>query len=161
MTDRVRITFIDAHGTVSFGSAGHVLKMMASVCARSPRSFAEALEWLSPLDPDAAHSIRTGLDLFDEFVISDDRETITAWLASNDPTTGLPIRLCDSRFREYTLAPLPLGVVLFNLPDRRIVQIENRYGSILRRDQGRLRRNGQPLRQVYRYELSDDWSLLP
>jgi hypothetical protein len=50
---------------------------------------------------------------------------------------------------------------MVNLPDKRIVQIENRYGPILRKDRGRMRRDGEPISQVYTYELSSDWSLLP
>jgi hypothetical protein len=161
MSQQVRITFIDLNGTVSFGAEGHVLKMLAHACSRNPVDFGEVLGILDKLDPETAISTRKGIAKFDEFVVADDPDSITEWLQSNDPIDGQPIRLVDPRFREATLTPLELGIVLFNLPDRRVVQIENKYGALQRRDRGRLRREGRPVAQIYRYELSDDWSLLP
>ncbi|HQY30638.1 MAG TPA: hypothetical protein PK691_05100 [Thermomicrobiales bacterium] len=161
MSQLIRITFIDATGTVTFGAEGHIVKMITHICTEYPSSFGAVLDRLEILDPDAALAVRIGLARFDEFVIAGRPDSLTAWLADHDPGTGVPIRLIEPRLREYTLAPLPLGIIIFNLPDRRIIQIENTYGTILRKDRGRLRRNGRPVRQIYRYELSDDWSLLP
>ena len=161
MVQFVRITFIDQNSTVSFGAEGHVLKMLAHACSRNPVDFNEVLAILDKLDPETAYTTRRGISQFDEFVVRDDPDSVTAWLADNDPADGRPIRLVDPRLREATLSPLELGIVLFNLPDRRVVQIENRYGSLLRKDRGRMRRDGRPVAQIYRYELSDDWSLLP
>jgi hypothetical protein len=161
MAQQVRITFIDLNGTVSFGAEGHILKMLAHACSRNPVDFGEVLGILDKLDPDTALATRKGIARFDEFVVGGDPDSVTEWLKDHDPTDGRPIRLVDPRLREATLSPLELGIVLFNLPDRRVVQIENRYGTLLRKDRGRMRRDGRPVAQIYRYELSDDWSLLP
>jgi hypothetical protein len=57
--------------------------------------------------------------------------------------------------------PGDLGLVLFNIPSKRIVQIENHYANLERSDRGRIRRNGQPTRALYRYALPDEWQIVP
>ena len=161
MDGLLRFTVIDNEGTISFGGPGHLAKMMAAACAHSPASIDQVLATLATLDPSMTDSIKHGLARFDEFVVRDDATSIEQWIAQNDPLSGTAFRLIDSRLREATLTPLPLGVIMINLPDKRIVQIENRYGPILRKDRGRMRRDGEPISQVYTYELSSDWSLLP
>lgn len=161
MSGLLRITLIDSQGTISFGAPGHMAKMMAAACAHNPTSIEQVLGSLSTLDPASAESLKHGLARFDEFVVRDDATSIDEWLAQNDPLDGTPFRLIDARLREATLTPLPLGVIMVNLPDKRIVQIENRYGALLRKDRGRMRRDGEPIGQMYRYELSPEWSLLP
>jgi len=161
MNGLLRFTVIDNEGTISFGGPGHLAKMMAAACAHSPASIDQVLATLATLDPSTTDSVRHGLARFDEFVVRDDATSIEEWIAQNDPLSGTAFRLIDPRLREATLTPLPLGVIMVNLPDKRIVQIENRYGPILRKDRGRMRRDGEPISQVYTYELSSDWSLLP
>jgi hypothetical protein len=51
--------------------------------------------------------------------------------------------------------------VLYNLKARRIVQLVNQYGELLRQDRGRIRRGGEPTRLLYTYRLPDDWRILP
>lgn len=161
MTGLLRITLIESNGTISFGAPGHFAKMLAAASAHDPESIEQVLGTLSTLDPDSTESLRHGLARFDEFVVRDDATSIEEWLAQNDPLDGTPFRLIDPRLREATLTPLPLGVIVVNLPDKRIVQIENRYGPLLRSDRGRMRRAGKPIGQLYRYDLPPDWSLLP
>ena len=161
MSGLLRITLIDGEGTISFGAPGHTAKMMAAACAHNPTSIEQVLNTLTTLDPASADALKHGLARFDEFVVRDDATSIDEWLAQNDPLDGTPFRLIDPRLREATLTPLPLGVIMVNLPDKRIVQIENRYGQLLRKDRGRMRRDGEPIAQMYRYELSPEWSLLP
>ena len=161
MNGLLRFTVIDSEGTISFGAPGHMAKMMAAACAHDPATIDQVLGTLTSLDPVAADSLRHGLARFDEFVVRDDATSIEDWMAQNDPLDGTPFRLIDPGLREATLSPLPLGLIMVNLPDKRIVQIENRYGPILRKDRGRMRRDGEPIAQVYTYELSSDWSLLP
>lgn len=161
MNGLLRITLIHAEGTVSYGAPGHLAKMMTAAVAHDPSTAEQVMNTIGTLDPESAGTLRHGLALFDEFVVRDDATSIDEWLAQNDPLDGTPFRLIDPRLREATLTPLPLGVIVFNLPDKRIVQIENRYGQLLRSDRGRMRRAGEPIGQLYRYELPSDWSLLP
>ncbi|MGD9713552.1 MAG: hypothetical protein AB7V46_16020, partial [Thermomicrobiales bacterium] len=65
------------------------------------------------------------------------------------------------QFRNLSLLPERLGIVLFNLPERRIVQIQNAYGEVLRRDRGRFREDGNPVNRFYHYALPKSWQLIP
>lgn len=161
MTARIRITLIDEKETISFGSEGHLSKMVLAACAKNPTSISQVMDVLNTLDPDATTQLRIDLGRFDEFVVKDDLSSIDQWVDDNQPTDATPFRLLDPRMREATLTPLELGVVMYNLADRRVIQIENRYSTLLRKDRGRMRREGRPIGQIYRYELPEDWSLLP
>jgi hypothetical protein len=161
MTPQIRITIIDPTTTISFGAPGYLAKMAAAACGHNPSTVDQVLGTLATLDPDTALIVRNGLARFDEFVVKDDEASVDQWLVENDPKGGTPFRLVDPRLREATLTPLELGTVMLNLPDKRIVQLENRYGALQRTDLGRMRRDGHPIGQLYRYELSDEWSLLP
>jgi hypothetical protein len=59
------------------------------------------------------------------------------------------------------LEPRRLGVIIFNLKARRIVQVQNSYSELLRSDRGRVRVDGRPTRQIYRYSLPEEWAILP
>ncbi len=63
--------------------------------------------------------------------------------------------------RKRSLAPERLGVVLFNLLERRIVQIQNAYGELQQQDRGRIRVEGNPVNRYYHYRLPDSWALVP
>ena len=161
MAAQMRITLIGKDGTVSFGAEGHIAKMILAACARNVATTDEVLDVLTTLDPESASQLRIGLSRFDEFVVKDDPGSIDEWVVDHDPTDDTIFRLIDPRMREATLTPLALGIVMFNLPDKRVVQIDNRYGTLLRKDRGRMRREGRPIAQIYRYDLPDDWSLVP
>jgi hypothetical protein len=78
------------------------------------------------------------------------------------PPARLPVlRVVDDLTRRESLEPVKLGLVLFNLPAKRIVQVQNSYGVLKRSDRGRYFENGQPTERLYFYRLPNDWSLLP
>ncbi|HEX5497673.1 MAG TPA: hypothetical protein VFX03_00540, partial [Thermomicrobiales bacterium] len=70
-------------------------------------------------------------------------------------------RVTDEATQHRSLEPARYGLVVFNLPARRIVQVQNSYHDLLCADRGRLRRDGRPVRAYYRYALPDDWSIVP
>ena len=50
--------------------------------------------------------------------------------------------------------------MIFNLKERRIIQVHNTYAEIKRRDRGRIHEGGQPQR-LYHYELPWEWQIVP
>lgn len=157
----IRITIVDTRTSISFGAGGYLAKMVVAACARSPSDLDALLGYLAAYDAVAVESVRHGLNHFDEFCLPDDTEACERWLAEGGAVDGRVFRLIDPRLREASLTQLPLGLVIINLVERRIVQVANRYGTVLRKDRGRLRREGKPVAQLYSYSLPDDWSLVP
>jgi len=82
-------------------------------------------------------------------------------LATLHPRDLPPFRVVDDVTRAASLAPVSTGLILYNLTAQRIVQVQNSYCSLLRRDRGRIRASGRPTRHLYRYELPSEWSLVP
>jgi len=71
------------------------------------------------------------------------------------------LRVLDDDTRHESLEPVSIGLVIFNLPAKRIIQVQNSYGVLKRSDRGRYFENGQPTERLYFYRLPSEWSLLP
>jgi hypothetical protein len=71
------------------------------------------------------------------------------------------LRVLDDETRRESLEPVKIGLVIFNLPAKRIIQVQNSYGVLKRSDRGRYFEHGQPTDRLYFYRLPSDWSLLP
>ena len=52
-------------------------------------------------------------------------------------------------------------LVLFNLPQKRIVQVHNTYAEVQREDRGRIRKAGRPTGVYYHYQLPAEWAIVP
>lgn len=71
------------------------------------------------------------------------------------------LRVLDDETRRESLEPVSIGLVIFNLPAKRIIQVQNSYGVLKRSDRGRYFEDGQPTERLYFYRLPSDWNLLP
>ncbi|HEX2915443.1 MAG TPA: hypothetical protein VH186_32085 [Chloroflexia bacterium] len=72
------------------------------------------------------------------------------------------LRVLNEATRHESLEPVGLGLVIFNLPAKRIIQVQNNFGGGIRRqDRGRYFEQNQPTDRLYFYRLPSDWSLLP
>jgi hypothetical protein len=157
----IRITIVDRDLSISFGAGGYMAKMVVAASSRNPSDLDALLGYLAAYDAVSVEAIRHGLNHFDEFCLRDDPDACQRWLDEGGAADGRPFRLIDQGLREASLTQLQLGLVIVNLVERRIVQVANRYGTVLRKDHGRLRREGKPISQLYGYSLPDDWSLVP
>jgi len=157
----VRFTVVDPNGATSFLGPGHVIKMLAAACSRNPRTLQDLLEFTRPYDPDFVSEVRRGLAIFDEHNTPDDLSAFQAVVERQSPDTLPPFRVFDDLTRDLSLRPARLGLVLYNLKARRIVQLVNSYGALLREDRGRIRRSGQPTPVLYSYQLPHEWQIVP
>jgi hypothetical protein len=157
----IRYNIVDPRGAVSFVGPAHLGKMLAAGAAESPQTVVELLERVQHLDTLAFEAVRHGLLTFDEFVLDEDHVDLDAWRARVGEIERQPFRVLDAELRELSLRPAELGLTIVNLVDRRIIQIEDRYGRIERQDRGRVRTNGRPVGRYYQYALPDDWTILP
>jgi hypothetical protein len=156
----MRFNLIDPEGTVSFVAPCHALKVLTAACARDPRDLDSLLEYTEPFDPALKPFVRNGLAVFDEHNTRENLAAIREALEHEKPRAA-PFRVLDARTREASLTPVHAGLVIFNLPAKRIVQVQNAYAEVERQDRGRVRAGGSPTERLYHYRLPEDWSLVP
>lgn len=141
----MRFNVIDEEGTVSLVGPAHVMKMLAAACAKAPASHRALLGLAERYDPRWAATALKSLDAATEAAAAAD----------------LAFRVVDDVTRRQSLEPEPTGLVVFNLKAKRIIQVQNSYAALKRKDRGRLRRDGRPVRAYYWYELPREWSIVP
>ncbi|CAN5670092.1 hypothetical protein BH23CHL5_BH23CHL5_03920 [soil metagenome] len=146
---------------MSFAGPGHCLKIITAACSRDPSSHQELLNNVREYDERFADRVLDDLAIFDEFVAPDRLKSIERWIQSQAATDQPTFRIYNQHLRNMSLNAETLGIVLFNLVERRIVQIQNAYGELLRADRGRIRVDGRPVKRYYHYALPDEWALLP
>lgn len=157
----MRFTVVDESGTISFVGPGHAMKVLTAACCKAPIDSKSLLEYAGAYDATFAGSVLDGLSVFDEHNTPEDHAAIAAHLAVAAPEDAAPFRVLDEVTRRCSLEPVKAGLVLFNLPARRIVQIQNTYAELQRQGRGRLRQNGRPIQRLYHYKLPADWTILP
>lgn len=152
----MRYTIVDARGTVSLIGPCHALKMLVAACAQMPATVSDLLAYVRPLDAQFADFVGDGLAVFDEH----------HWPATAAGPADLAVlpavfRVTDPTSRQVSLQPHGAGVVIFNLSQRRIVQVHNTYADVIRQDRGRVRRDGRPVPSYYTYDLPGEWQIVP
>ena len=158
----MRFTVVDDDGVMSFVAPGHVLKMLTAACSRQPANHQALLGLAEEYDPRLAAGIMKGLSRFDAERDHDPAGAASHTYAAGGEAEGdSPFRVVDEQTRRRSLEPARAGLVVFNLRAKRIVQIQNSYGDLRRKDRGRLRRDGRPVRALYSYELPAEWSIVP
>jgi hypothetical protein len=156
----MRYTIVDPRGMVSLVGPCHALKMLVAACARTPATLADLLRHVRPLDAEFADYIANGLAVFDEHHAPDGGAR-GAVASESDGDAKRVFRVVDAGSRQASLQPFKAGLVVFNLVERRIVQVQNSYAEVERRDRGRLRRDGRPVQTYYYYDLPAAWRIVP
>jgi hypothetical protein len=157
----IRFTVTDGHGTASFVGPCHAIKMLVAACARGPRTIAELLEFTRRYDDQFATHVLNGLSVFDEHNVRENTAAIDARLKGTKAADWPPFRVYNEMTHRASTQPVQAGLIVFNLVAKRIIQVQNSYAEILRRDRGRLRENGRPIQRLYHYDLPTDWALVP
>lgn len=160
MQDLMRFTIIDAQDKVSFVAPCHSLEALVAACSRGPKTVQELLELSRPF-ADLAEYVQSGLAVFDEHNLPGNFEAIHEALDYCRPQELPVFRVVDERTRQASLQSVRAGVVLFNLIDKRIVQIQNTYAEIKRKGRVRVLEGRSVTNRVLRYELPSDWTLVP
>lgn len=158
---KVRITIAGPDSTVSFLGPGHAIKMFVAACSQEITTIPDMFDFVAKLDREFITGVQHGLARFDEHNVEDDICAFKNVMAKTPIDELPPFRVFDPDLRNASLDPGRLGLILFNLKSKRIVQVQNSYGEINRTDRGRIWVSGEPARRLYRYELSKDWALLP
>src|SRR5258706_10791880 len=132
MEDVIRLTVVDAKGTVSFIAHWAAASALTAACSHDPATLDELLAASERYDRGLRALVRRGLAVFDEHNLPDDMRAIHEQLDALPPRKAPVFRVMDEVTRNASLTPVRAGVVLFNLKAKRIVQIENTYDPLLR-----------------------------
>ena len=157
----LRVNIIDAAGAVSFVAPCHALKVIAAACAKNPATIRELLDHAEPFDPRLKRYILDGLAVFDEHNSEESVGAIRATIEESPVEAHPPFRIIDAYTREWSLAPVHAGLVIFNLPAKRIVQVQNACAEVEREDRGHVHVDGEPTERLYEYALPEEWALVP
>lgn len=159
--DVMRLTVIDTAGTASFVAHSSAALALTAACASSPATLDDLLSASQRFDRGLRAMVLRGLSIFDEHNLPDQLDAIHRQIADLPARDIPPFRVFDEITLEASLRPVRAGVVLFNLPARRIVQIENTYEPLNRAGEINFH-NGKFLSiRLLPYELPPTWSIVP
>lgn len=156
-----RVNVIDGRGTVSFLAPPHGLKVLAAAITQGASDGTELLTLARAFDAKWAGDVRAQIMRFDEHNVDEVSDPFHEAIVEADGQEHPAFRVMDPETRQRSLVPGRLGLVVFNLKERRIIQIQNSYSNLERKDRGRVRVDGKPSRLLFQYELPHDWALVP
>jgi len=158
--DVMRFTIIDERGAISFVTHSSAVLAMLAACSHDPGSLEQFLDAVHQYDRSVRAYVLNGLAIFDEHNVPGNHAAIHQQLTSLPPQETPVFRVVDDLTREHSLQSVKAGVVLFNLPKKRIVQIQNSY-ELPRAGTVHLH-NGRFLsRRTLSYTLPPSWSIVP
>lgn len=157
----LRCTVIDQAGGISFLTHGDALAALVAACSSNPESVEELLARADPYYGSLYDYVQAGLAVFDEHNAEGHYEEIHKQLITRPRHKQPVFRVVDDLTREASLRPVKAGAVIFNLKEKRIVQLVNSYREIRRTGQGRIFDGREHTGRVFRYRLPEEWALVP
>ena len=161
----MRFTVVDNEGSTSFVAPCNALKALVAACSKAPSNLEELLSVAVRYDSDIKDYVLNSLAVFDEHnshANHDQIQTAIDYADEQRSAHNLPaFRVVDEPTREASLQPVKAGLVIFNLKERRIIQVHNTYDNVRRQDRGRIHRGGEPTNRLYHYKLPMDWQIVP
>lgn len=145
----LRFTVVDATGAVSFIHDSAVLSSVLEACARGVKTLDEFLVATARRSPRLREYVSCGLAVFDEHNVDGKYDAIHQAIAHFRSDEWPVFRIVDDETREASLSPSGAGVIIFNLVERRIVQIQNSATEIL------------PMSQRVRQLQRAGWRIVP
>lgn len=126
----MRFTIVDAAGTVSFVYDGAVLEPLLGACARGSRTLRDLLAAAEPRAPKLREFVESALAVFDEHNSATNLAAIHGAIVHFRPEEQPVFRVLDDLTREASLRSTTTGLIIFNLVQRRIIQLQNSYAEI-------------------------------
>ena len=159
--ERMRFTLIDATTTVSFVGRASAAAALVAACAEDPIVLDDLLENAGHIDRTLPNLVRHGMAIFDEHNIPGDHAAIDRHIQTQRGEDLPLFRVVDEVTRRTSLEAVGAGLIIFNLPQRRIIQVANTYDPVQRSGAVNYH-NGQFLSQrTFHYALPNTWSIVP
>ncbi len=128
--DAMRYTIIDRAGGISFVWDCAALRWLLAGCIAGAATGGDLLKFASRRYPHLLEQVESGLAVFDEHNVDGNSASVQTAFNHLPSHQWPPFRIIDSATRESSLRQAKAGVILFNLINRRIVQIQNTYVEI-------------------------------
>lgn len=128
----MRYTVIDGRGVASFIGPCEALRGLLIGCIGGAASLDDLLAAAERTGSKMHEPISSGLAVFDEHNAYGNFTAIHSALDHLRPHELPPFRVVDDRTRQASLQPVKAGAIIFNLPKRRIVQIQNTFSDVQR-----------------------------
>ena len=157
----LRITIIGADGAISFVADAEALPALVAACSRNPGTAVELLTSAEANYGGLRDRVLNGLAIFDERNVEGNAAAIHQSFAFCAPHELPPFRVVDEATREQSLRPVKAGAVLFNLRQKRIVQIQNTYREITRTGRAPVFDGESHTGRMFTYRLPREWSIVP
>ena len=157
----MRYTIVHDNGGVSFVGDEFMLPALVAACATNPTTYEGLLEAAHEYDRRPRDHVLSALAVFDEHNVPGRYDAIHRVLDETAPAELPPFRIVDERTREASLQPIKAGLIIFNLKDRRIVQMHNGTGEVERNGRARHHNGRHWTARVHTYELPDGWRIVP
>ncbi len=157
----MRFTIVDERGTISFVDDAFLMLPLVAACAANPSSLRDMLERADQIDRRLRRRVLTGLAIFDEHNVEGDYGSIHESLGTAPDDDEPLFRVVDERTRQRSLEPTRTGLIIFNLKDRRIVQMLNHFYAVERAGDVHIHNGSRYSRRTVSYELPQSWSIVP
>lgn len=157
----MRFTVVDATGAISFVGDNRMLDALVAACGKDPIGYRQLLDTVDLYDKRVCEYVLSGLAVFDEHNTGENLGQIHAVLRETRPARTPPFRVLDDLTREASLQPVRSGLVIFNLHDRRIVQVQNSYREVARSGAVQVHDGRRWTRLARRYEVPATWQIVP
>ncbi len=157
----LRCTVIGRSGGVSFIAHGDALPALVNACGFYPQTVEDLLDLTAPFYASLREYVLNGLAVFDEHNASHAYDEIHEALRTAQKYEQPVFRIVDEDTREASLRPVGAGAMLFNLPERRVVQLVNTYREVKREGRSRVFDGSNWTGETFRYRLPRDWALVP
>jgi hypothetical protein len=157
----MRFTIVDPRGTVSFVGDGFLLLPLVAACAANPSSLRDMLVHADQIDRRLRDRILNELAVFDEHNVEGDYGAIRGALFATQGSSEPVFRVVDEVTRQRSLEPTHTGLIIFNLKDRRIIQVLNHFYAVERSGEVHLHNGTRYSRRTVSYELPASWSIVP
>jgi len=157
----MRYTIVGYEATVSFVAHCEILPVLVAACSENPTTLAQFIIAAGDYDPRVEDYIANGLAVFDEHNSPESYDSIHQAIRHCRPHQLPVFRVVDKETRKASLEPVKAGIIIFNLLDRRIVQVMNCYEEVKRRGRVRVRDSFGRAGELRSYELPLFWAVVP
>lgn len=159
----MRYTIVSGNGGVSFVGDEFMLPALVAACSTNPTTYEGFLDAVHEYDRRPRDHVRNGLAVFDEHNVPGSYDAIHRLLERIPPTEAPPFRIVDEHTRQASLQPVKAGLVIFNLKDRRIIQMHNSAaeGDVELSGTAQHHNGRSWTTRMHAYELPEGWRIVP